>query len=131
MRPRVSTAAHATTAVTAPCASTPTARSKNYEPNSYGEPAQTSEAYDHSLALAGTTGPSPRALHVEDDDFVQAGALYRVMPEEARKRLVENIGGSLSQVSRNDVIERSISYFRKADAEYGRRVADAVARRRP
>ena len=106
-------------------------RSKNYEPNSYGEAAQTSEAYEHGLALTGTTGPWPRALHVEDDDFSQAGALYRVMPEEARKRLVENIAGSLSQASRNDVIERSISYFRKADADYGRRVADAVARRRP
>ena len=70
-------------------------------------------------------------MHVEDDDFSQAGALYRVMPEEARKRLVENIAGSLSQVSRKDVIERSVAHFRKADPEYGQRVADAVARRRP
>ena len=107
------------------------ARAKNYEPNSFGEPVQTSEAYEHGLALSGTTGPSPRAVHVEDDDFSQAGALYRVMPEEARKRLVENIAGSLSQVSRKDVIERSVAHFRKADPEYGQRVADAVARRRP
>ena len=107
------------------------ARAKNYEPNSFGEPVQTSEAYEHGLALSGTTGPSPRAVHVEDNDFSQAGALYRVMPEEARKRLVENIAGSLSQVSRKDVIERSIAHFRKADPEYGQRVADAVARRRP
>ncbi len=106
-------------------------RGKNYEPNSYDTPAQTNEPYQHGLPLIGVTGPSPRALHVEDDDFSQAGALYRVMPEEARKRLVENIAGSLAQVSRKDVVERSIADFRKADAEYGERVAAAVARRLP
>jgi catalase len=62
-----------------------------------------------------------------DDDFSQAGALYRVMSEAERGRLVANIAGSLAQVSRTDVIERSIEHFRKADPEYGRRLAEAVA----
>jgi catalase len=53
------------------------------------------------------------------------------MREEERKRLIDNIAGSLSNVSRPDVIERSILHFRKADPQYGQRVADAVARRRP
>ena len=105
-------------------------RARNYEPNSHGEPEQTGSSYEHGLPLIGSTGPSPRPLHVEDDDFVQAGALYRVMSGDARKRLVENIAGSLSQVNRKDVVERSIGYFRKADAEYGQRIAEAVARRR-
>ena len=105
-------------------------RAKNYEPNSYQGPAETFERYDHAQAVSGATGPSPQAKHREDDDFSQAGALYRVMREAERKRLVDNIAGSLSQVSRADVIERSIAHFRKADPEYGKRVADAVARRR-
>jgi len=61
---------------------------------------------------------------------VQAGALYRVMKEDGRRRLVENIAGSLAQVSRQDIIDRSIEHFRKTDSEYGRRVAEAVARKR-
>jgi catalase len=70
--------------------------------------------------------------HAEDDDFVQAGALYRLQPEDARQRLVENIAVRLSQVSRDDIVERSLAHFRKADAEYGRRVTEAVsARRKP
>jgi catalase len=105
-------------------------RAKNYEPNSYQGPAETGERYDHAQTVSGATGPAPQAKHREDDDFSQAGALYRVMREEERKRLVDNIAGSLSQVSRADVIERSIAHFRKADPEYGKRVADAVARRR-
>jgi catalase len=33
-------------------------------------------------------------------------------------------------VSRKDIIDRSIANFRNADAEYGNRVAEAVANRR-
>jgi catalase len=49
------------------------------------------------------------------------------MSEEAKQRLVENISGSLSRVSRNEIIERSIGHFRKAAPDYGKRVAAAVA----
>jgi len=102
-------------------------RARNYEPNSYDGPAQTGEQYDLGYEVSGPIGPWLHARHAEDDDFVQAGALYRVMKEDERQRLVENLAGSLSQVSRQDVIDRSIEHFRKADAEYGRRVAEAVA----
>ena len=105
-------------------------RAKNYEPNSYDGPAETGAPYDLAYDVSGSVGPRGLVKHAEDDDFVQAGALYRVMKEDERKRLVDNIAGSLAQVSRQDVIERSIEHFRKADSEYGRRVSEAVAARR-
>jgi catalase len=52
------------------------------------------------------------------------------MDEAARARLVANIAGSLSQVSKDEIIERSVAHFRAADAEYGERVAVAVAQLR-
>jgi catalase len=52
------------------------------------------------------------------------------MSEPEKQRLVGNIAASLSQVSRKDIIDRSIANFRNADAEYGNRVAEAVANRR-
>jgi catalase len=33
-------------------------------------------------------------------------------------------------VSREDIIERSVSQFTKADAEFGRRIAEGIAARR-
>ncbi len=99
---------------------------KNYEPNSYDGPAQTGERYDLGYPVAGHAAPSAPELHAEDDDFVQAGMLYRVMSEDARQRLIGNLAGGLAQVSREDVIERSIGYFRKADPEYGQRLQTAV-----
>lgn len=99
---------------------------KNYEPNSFGGPAQSNEPHNAPLAMHGVTGPSPYVRHTEDDDFTQAGDLYRLMSEEEKVRLVENIAGSLSAVTRDDIIARSIGYFRSADPGYGARLAAAV-----
>jgi catalase len=104
--------------------------SASYEPNGSDGPAQTGEAYDLGYAVSGAVGPTPHARHPEDDDYAQAGALYRVMRPEERERLVENLAASLAQVSRDDVVLRSIEHFRRADAEYGERLAQAVASRR-
>ncbi|RKH66385.1 catalase [Corallococcus llansteffanensis] len=101
-------------------------RGPNYEPNSFGGPVQTDEAPGVGYGVSGLTGTYVHGKHAEDDDFVQAGALYRLMPEEAKQRLVENISGSLAQVSREDIIARAIAHFRAADEEYGSRIASAV-----
>lgn len=42
-------------------------------------------------------------------------------------RLVDDIAGSLAQVSRDDIIARSVEHFRRADEAFGRRVAVRVA----
>ena len=102
------------------------ARSKNYEPNSYGGPKQTGEPLYAGLAMHGVGGSHPWTRHKDDSDFVQAGALYRLMSEAEKKRLIDNIAGNLAKVSRDDVIERSIGHFRQADADYGERLATSV-----
>jgi catalase len=106
------------------------ARSKNYEPNSYDGPAQTGASYDLGYEVSGSIGPGGLVPHAEDDDCVQAGALYRVMSEDERGRLVENIASGLDQVSREDVVERAIGHFRMADEEYGARIAERVAQKK-
>ena len=59
----------------------------------------------------------------------RAGELYRLMSEAQKQRLIGNIAASLSQVSREDIIERSVTNFHKADPEYGGRLAEALAKR--
>ncbi|WP_324291412.1 catalase-related domain-containing protein [Corallococcus sp. bb12-1] len=77
-------------------------------------------------AVSGLTGTYVHGKHAEDTDFVQASALYRLMTEPEKQRLMENLSGSLAQVSREDIIARAIAHFRAADEEYGSRVATAV-----
>ena len=79
--------------------------------------------------LTGTTGHYAQVPR-EVDDFKQAGDLYRLQPRDAQQRLVDNIAGSLAQVSRDDIIARSVEQFRKADAEFGSRIAAGIAARR-
>jgi catalase len=105
-------------------------RSVNYEPNSHEGPAETGAPYDFGYDVSGSVGPRGLVKHREDDDYGQAGALYRVMKEDARQRLIDNIAGSLAQVSRQDVVDRAIEHFAKADAEYGKRLREEVAKRR-
>ena len=99
----------------------------NYYPNSRGGPVAEIDADDdHRPALAGTAGRHDPVRHAEDDDFVQAGALYRLMDEAAKERLVGNLAGSLRQVTIADVVERSVSYFTQASPELGQRLAAAI-----
>ena len=99
-------------------------REKNYEPNSFGGPAETGEPLYGSLA-GGPSGTYAWDQH-DGDDFSQAGALYRLMPEEAKIRLVDNIASGLAQVSKDDIVERSIANFRHADPDYGARIEVAI-----
>jgi catalase len=98
---------------------------KNYEPNSYDGPTETGEPLYAPLASDGASG-SYEWQDRDGDDFAQAGALYRVIDEAARTRLVANIAASLSQVSKDEIVERSVAHFRAAEAEYGERVAATV-----
>jgi len=107
----------------------PSGREKNYEPNSLDGPVQTNEEHYKGLPATGVSGHYPQVPR-EVDDFKQAGDLYRLQPKDAQQRLVDNIAGSLAQVSREDIIERSVGHFTKADAEFGRRIAEGIAARR-
>ncbi|MEV5730895.1 MULTISPECIES: catalase [Streptomyces] len=99
---------------------------KNYEPNSYDGPVETGRPLSAPLAVNGHTGTHVAPQHTKDDDFFQAGELYRLMSEDEKSRLVANIAGGLSQVSRDDVIEKNLAHFHAADPEYGKRVEEAV-----
>ena len=97
-------------------------RSKNYEPNSFDGPAQSGDAIYEGLIATAVTGATVPERHAEDDDFIQAGALYRLMAGDERARLVARIAESLAQVNRQEIVDRALAYFRKADSEYGARI---------
>jgi catalase len=104
-------------------------RSKNYEPNSFNGPVQTNEPHYGGLPVAGVSGTYEWDKR-ETDDFKQAGALYRLIDDAARQRLVDNIAGGLAQVNHSEIVERSVCHFRNADPDYGDRVERAIAAHR-
>jgi catalase len=100
--------------------------SANYEPNSFDGPKQDPRYIEVPYEV---NGPAARYDHREgNDDYKQAGDLYRLMAPDAQGRLVENIAGSLKTVPER--IQRlQVGHFLKADANYGQRVADAMGLR--
>jgi catalase len=101
-------------------------RSKAYEPSSFDVPAPTRGDFNYGISLTGVSGPQEHPLHREDNDYVQGGALYRVMKADEQQRLIANLAGSLSSVSRQDIIDRSIGHFEKAAPELGVRLRAAL-----
>ena len=101
-----------------------------YAPNSVGGPAADPARANDGAGWA-SDGEMMRVaatLHAEDDDFGQAGALYRdVMNDAEQEHLVGNIAGHVSQVTRPELLERVFTYWTNVDAELGARVRVAVA----
>ncbi|KAF7728079.1 hypothetical protein EC973_006717 [Apophysomyces ossiformis] len=97
----------------------------NYEPNSLHGPSQTGTVSTTFTPekVEGFTGRFTYRL--TDDDFVQAGDLYRLLSAEERTRLVNNIANHLIG-ARASVQERQVAHFKRADKEYGDRVENLL-----
>jgi catalase len=102
--------------------------SANYSPNRHHGPVADPSAREGAHSLSGTIGrteyPASRRTEMADD-YEQAGLLYRVMTEEERARLCDNIAGHMKGASL-DVQKRQLRHFIRADADYGSRVASAL-----
>ena len=67
----------------------------NYEPNSFGGPTQDPKYVERPKMVSGTVA---RHDHRSDSDYyTQPGNLFRLMPADAKQRLISNIVGSLGQ----------------------------------
>ena len=63
----------------------------------------------------------------DDDDFMQAGILYReVMDDGAKERLADNITNAMAGVS-EQVEQQVYEYWTKVDEELGARVREVFA----
>ena len=96
----------------------------NYWPNSYHSPAPLP---DNPLPPLDIFGMADRyEVELTDEDFVQAGDLYRkVMTETDREHLIANIAGHLGN-AKKFLQKRQTALFYKVDEDYGSRVAEAL-----
>jgi len=93
----------------------------NYYPNSFGGPEPDPQAGEPPFEVSGMA--ARHAYNHPNDDFVQAGDLYRkVMTDEDRDHLIGNIVAHLGNAQKR-IQMRQTAIFYKADPEYGTRVA--------
>ena len=92
----------------------------NYEPNSFGGPQQAAAYREPPLHIS---GDADRYDHrAGNDDYGQAGALFRLMSPAQRDLLMDNIAGAMRGVPESIQL-RQIGHFQKADPAYGSGVA--------
>jgi catalase len=96
--------------------------SVNYEPNSFGGPNESPADAPAPFEVTGFADAVPYDHH---DHYTQAGDLYRLLSDEEKERLVQNLIDALKPV-KQDIQERQIDHFVKADAEYGARIAKGL-----
>ena len=96
----------------------------NYWPNSFGGPAPDPKALEPHFETSGPAGRHPYSH--PNDDFVQAGNLYRnVMKDVDREHLIGNIVSHLGGAQKRIQMRQSAVFY-KADPDYGRRVAKGL-----
>lgn len=100
-----------------------------YAPNSKGGPHADTARFGEPAGwhADGDMEHAAYTLHIEDDDWGQAGTLVRdVLDDAARDRLVANIAGHLLNDVSEAVLLRAFEYWRNVDKELGDRVESDV-----
>jgi catalase len=95
----------------------------NYEPNSFGGPQQDHAFREPPLPI---TGDADRHDHrAGNDDYSQAGNLFRLMSAAQKKLLIAALVGAMRGVP-VEIQKRQIAHFAKADPAYGAGVAEGL-----
>jgi catalase len=96
----------------------------NYQPSEAdGAYAEDARYKPSPLPLSGTT--QQQRIH-RTMNFEQAGELYRSMSAKDKSDLISNLAGDLGQVKNPGIRDTMLSYFYKADADYGTRLSKAL-----
>jgi catalase len=91
-----------------------------YEPNSMGGPVQDISLKEPPLAISGS---ADRYNHRDgNDDYRQAGDLFRLMSADQKEQLFDNIKAAMDGVP-VEIVKRQVTHFYRADPDYGIGVA--------
>jgi len=95
-----------------------------YQPNSFGGAVDDASYSEPPMRI---NGDADRYDHrVEADYYTQAGNLFRLMDTAEKARLISNIVNAMQGVPQ-EIQQRQIVHFTKADAEYGAAIAKGLA----
>lgn len=87
-----------------------------YEPNSFGGPVESPEFREPPLKISGDADHYDH--RIGNDDYSQAGSLFRLMDPAQQGRLFSNIAAAMAGVPA-EIVNRQLAHFDKADPAYG------------
>lgn len=95
----------------------------NYEPSANTPNVKEDSKFKYSKTVfpAGTT--TTQSVIDKENNFKQAGELYRSFSAKDKENLIKNLGGALATVKNKQTVAKMVSYFYQADADYGKKLA--------
>ena len=97
----------------------------NYEPNSFDGPKADPAYKEPALKISGDADHYDQKRGV-DDDYIQPGNLFRLMPPGEQRRLIDNIVGTLKDVP-VEIQKKMAEHFTRADQAYGDGIAKGLS----
>ncbi len=95
----------------------------NYGPNTQGGPVQQAQYAEPPMDIAGAMARYDKTV---EDDYSQAGDLFRLMNADQQQALCDTIAATLSQAT-PEVQTRMLAHFEQADPAYAAGVSRAIA----
>ncbi len=95
----------------------------NYEPSRHVELNENARSRAVEMDLAGTV---QQVAIKEQHNFYQAGVFYRDLSPQDKSDLITNLSGDLGKVKYDGIKHTMLSFFYKADNDFGRRLTQAV-----
>lgn len=95
----------------------------NYEPNGFEGPSQDSSFAEPPLRISGDMDRYD--AHSDNDDYTQAGDLYRMLKQDERDRLTSTIASTMKGLPKA-LLLANVKHFYRCDPEYGTKLGEKV-----
>jgi catalase len=98
----------------------------NYQPSTNVPEVKENAKFKYSKSVfpAGTT--TEQAKIDKENNFKQAGDLYKSFSKQDQDNLIKNLSGALNGVTNKVIVQKMIAYFYQANNEYGSRLLKAT-----
>jgi catalase len=96
----------------------------NYEPNSFGGPVADPRFAEPPLRISGDADRYEQKRGV-DDDYIQPGDLFRLLPSDEQARLIANLVANLKGVP-VELQRKAVAHFTRMDPAYGGGIAKGL-----
>ncbi|CAA7195834.1 catalase [Chryseobacterium potabilaquae] len=98
----------------------------NYQPSASKPQVVDNKKFKYSQTILPSGTTITQGKIDKENNFKQAGELYRSFSKKDQDNLIKNLGNTLNSVRDKKTVAKMISYFYQADADYGKRLAAFV-----
>ncbi|UYW01531.1 catalase [Flavobacterium agricola] len=98
----------------------------NYQPSTNKPEVKEDNKYRYSTSVFPAETITTQQVIDKENNFKQAGELYRSFSKQDKDNLIKNLSGALNTVKNKVIVNKMIAHFYQADKEYGNRLLKAT-----